>query len=241
MDAIVGIVLFVAAAVTSLVAPRRLSLILTIIPATAADSPGVNEVIVPAAYWAALILAAVLMSRQARMPLPRAIARVSVVAFATHMLLLLGASAERNLDRTAYATAIYWLYARAFYVAVIAASTAWVAQGVRVRPDRRLALAAVGPAVLVLVAMTVWRDPAAGIVGTFGGVAAGWRVAYGRPPAVFGRVRDWLADDRVVIAAYTPENFGIFADNMYFSTVPAPASAALLALSAMATGRRRRS
>lgn len=47
--------------------------------------------------------------------------------------------------------------------------------------------------------------------------------------------------DRVVIAAYTPENFGIFADNMYFSTVPAPASAALLALSAMATGRRRRS
>ena len=47
--------------------------------------------------------------------------------------------------------------------------------------------------------------------------------------------------DRVVIAAYTPENFGIFADNMYFSTVPAPASAALLALSAIATGRRRRS
>ena len=47
--------------------------------------------------------------------------------------------------------------------------------------------------------------------------------------------------DRVVIAAYTPQNFGIFADNMYFSTVPAPASAALLALSAMATGRRRRS
>ena len=47
--------------------------------------------------------------------------------------------------------------------------------------------------------------------------------------------------DRVVIAAYTPQNFGIFADNMYFSTVPAPASAALLALSAIATGRRRRS
>jgi len=47
--------------------------------------------------------------------------------------------------------------------------------------------------------------------------------------------------DRVVIAAYTPENFGIFADNMYFSKVPAPASAALLALSAIATGRRRRS
>jgi hypothetical protein len=44
-----------------------------------------------------------------------------------------------------------------------------------------------------------------------------------------------------VIAAYTPENFGIFADNMYFSTVPAPTSAALLALSAIATGRRRRS
>ncbi len=47
--------------------------------------------------------------------------------------------------------------------------------------------------------------------------------------------------DRVVISAYEPQNFGIFADNMYFSTVPSPTSVALLALSAMANTRRRRS
>lgn len=49
-----------------------------------------------------------------------------------------------------------------------------------------------------------------------------------------------IAFDRVVISANAPSNFGIFADNMYFSAVPTPASAALLVLSAMFTSRRRR-
>lgn len=48
-----------------------------------------------------------------------------------------------------------------------------------------------------------------------------------------------VAFDRVVISANAPTNFGIFVDNMYFSAVPAPASAALLVLSVMFAPRRR--
>lgn len=43
METLVGVALFIAAATTSVAAPR-LSLILTF------DSPGVNEVFIPAAY-----------------------------------------------------------------------------------------------------------------------------------------------------------------------------------------------
>lgn len=46
--------------------------------------------------------------------------------------------------------------------------------------------------------------------------------------------------DRVVISAYEPQNFGIFADNLYFSAVPSPAAAALLALGMSRAARRRR-
>lgn len=45
--------------------------------------------------------------------------------------------------------------------------------------------------------------------------------------------------DRVVISAFEPQNFGIFADNMYFSSVPAPAPVALLALATALASRRR--
>jgi hypothetical protein len=128
-DALIGVVLIVAAATTCLAAPR-LSLILTI------DSPGVNQVIIPVAYWATVIVAAAMMSRRTKESFHRELARVFVVAFATHMLLLLGVSAARNLDRTAYATAVYWLYARAFYVAGSAASIAWVTQQIRARGGR---------------------------------------------------------------------------------------------------------
>lgn len=61
----------------------------------------------------------------------------------------------------------------------------------------------------------------------------------GSGPNNFAGFTSDVAFDRVVISANAPTNFGIFVDNMYFSTVPSPASAALIMLSAMFTQRRR--
>lgn len=199
---IAGVVLFVAAAATSLFA-SRFSLILTL------DSPGVNEVYIPAAYWAVAIAAAVLISRQTSEPFHRGLARAFVVAFSIHILLLLAVSAARNLDRTAYATAAYWLYSRVFYVAAIAASLGWVVQRIRDGTGERLALVGVSLAAVSLAAMTVWRDPLVGVAGTIGGVVAAW------PPArVWDRpghdlIARWLADDRVVIATAFALSLGL--------------------------------
>src|SRR5262249_609830 len=125
---------------------------------------------------------------------------VFVVSFVTHLLLLLAVSAERNLDRSAYATSFYWLYACGFYAAAIAGSFAWLTREIRLRTEQ-LALAAVGLAAPVLGARTFRHDPAVGIAGVVGGAAAASMAGREWPRSAVGLARRWLADDRVVVVA----------------------------------------
>src|SRR5262249_12831850 len=97
-----GAALFAVAAAVSVTAPSRLNLGLT------TDSPAANLVIVPVVYWAAVAVGAAAMSRVTAEPFLRTLARLSVPAFATHMLLLFAASAPRATDRAAYSTVAYW-------------------------------------------------------------------------------------------------------------------------------------
>jgi hypothetical protein len=46
--------------------------------------------------------------------------------------------------------------------------------------------------------------------------------------------------DRVMLRANEPTNFGLFVDNVYFSTVPSPAALALAAVAGCVRGVRRR-
>lgn len=192
METLVGVALFIAAATTSVAAPR-LSLILTF------DSPGVNEVFIPAAYWAVVLAVAAWITRLTNRPFHRELARAFVVGFAVHMLLLLGLSAARNLDRAAYPTGAYWLYARGFYGVAVAASMAWVAGRLGERAEDRFALVAVGFAAASLAVMTVWRDPAVGVAAVVVGIGSMLPSARMRMRAGAGLMREWRDDDRVVI------------------------------------------
>jgi hypothetical protein len=197
-DAVAGGALFALAFATTLVAPSQLNLILTI------DSPGANHVIIPVVYWIAATIGAAAIARATREAFDRALARVFVVAFVTHVLLLLAASASSILDRAAYATGFYWLYARAFYAAALAAAGGWVVGRVRFKQHDAewFAVVPIALAAIVLAVVAFRRDPAVAAGGvTVGCVGGAMCVARAQSSAWWAAAREKLADDRTVAVA----------------------------------------
>lgn len=198
---LLGAVLFIAAAATSLW-PERLNLILTL------DSPGANEVFIPVAYWATVVMVAALMSRRAHQSFRRLLARTFIAAFAIHMLLLLCVSATRNLDRNAYASIIYFVYARLFYVAAVAASISWGKQ-IQLRHDERVTAVAAGLAGASLAIVTTWRDPTAGLAGMIIGVMMASQPTRGWARSPLRFAREFLSNDRAVIGSAFALSLGL--------------------------------
>jgi hypothetical protein len=148
-----------------------------------------------------VVLVAALMGRRPDEPFHAVLMRVCVAAFAAHMLLLLGESASRNLDRGAYATTVYWLYARVFYAMVIAASVAWTARRMRERLDNRFTIVAVGLSAAMLAGLALMRDPAVAVMGAVAGLAIAWAADRRALDSGVDRVRRLMADDRIVVGA----------------------------------------
>lgn len=159
------------------------------------QSSGANEVHVPAGFWLVALGWMASVARATGVPLRSIAPRASVIAFATHVLLLLAVSAPILWDITAFTSPSYHLYARAFYGVMLATGLAWSARTIGTMHAPRAALATpILPATAVLAAQLLRVDPVAAIGGIIVGVSA-WRLA-GRVVPI-ARRGGWWSDDRV--------------------------------------------
>ena len=164
------------------------------------QSSGANEVRVPAGYWLLASAWTAIIARIARVSTRSIVARSVVIAFVTHVLLLLAASAPVLRDTSAFTTFAYHLYARAFYAVVLGAGIAWSLRNVNRLPSPAVAMAApILPATAVLIAQLLRADPAAALAAVAGGVVA-WRLAGGSTWTV-ERFRAFWPDDRLFMLA----------------------------------------
>ena len=197
--ALVGAAVFAVAAATTIGAPSATNLIVTI------DSPGANRVVVPVVDWAAVALAAAVVARARRSTYPAALAQTAVVAFWTHVLLLLAASAGWMMARPTYSTGIYWMYARCFYAVAAAAAVAWSVRQFR-SPDAErmwLGLVPIALAAATLSAIVARYDLPTALGGVSAGLAAGATVATRRisPSLSLAGVRRIARNERLVLGA----------------------------------------
>lgn len=111
-----GVALFLIGMLSVFSLPGRMNLGISF------ASVGAGRLVVPVAYWAALVLwtwiAARLCGRDA-------VGRALAVAFFVHVSLLLAQFAPRVSDRGQFSSGFYWAYSRLFLAVALAGATAW--------------------------------------------------------------------------------------------------------------------
>lgn len=111
-----GVALFLICALSVFVLPNRMQLVMTF------ASVGAGLVVVPVAYWAALVIWTSIVAR----PYGRDAARRAIaIAFVVHVTLLLAQFAPRLSDRGQFSSGFYWAYARLFLAVALTGTTAW--------------------------------------------------------------------------------------------------------------------
>jgi hypothetical protein len=170
-ELVVAVLLFGFGVLTTIVAPHQLAAVFLI-----DDVRIVSPVVIPIAYWLGLAMLAFYLAGADRTGRPRAFSSVVLAGFATHALLLLAVSVARVTDQGAYSTTFYWMYARVFCAAVLAAASGWLALATERRITVTYLALPVALSVVVLAVQVFRYDPVFAIAGlVIGGAAA---VAY---------------------------------------------------------------
>ena len=193
-----GVALFLICALSVFVLPNRMQLVMTF------ASVGAGLVVVPVAYWAALVIWTSIVAR----PYGRDAARRAIaIAFVVHVTLLLAQFAPRLSDRGQFSSGFYWAYARLFLAVALTGTTAWTVTLVARLRRHDISVVEV-PMVIstaVLAAAMVRYDPLA-----FGGAAvAGFSVGTlliaaksgtGRPRQLLAAVARMWHDERLFLS-----------------------------------------
>ena len=193
-----GVALFLICALSVFVLPNRMQLVMTF------ASVGAGLVVVPVAYWAALVIWTSIVAR----PYGRDAARRAIaIAFVVHVTLLLAQFAPRLSDRGQFSSGFYWAYARLFLAVALTGTTAWTVTLVARLRRHDISVVEV-PMVIstaVLAVAMVRYDPLA-----FGGAAvAGFSVGTlliaaksgtGRPRQLLAAVARMWHDERLFLS-----------------------------------------
>ncbi len=193
-----SLVLALAGVATVMIAPERSQLVLRI------SSSGANEVVFPLGYWMAAGLWIWVATQTVAGPALTITARAVVVAAVFHVLLLLALYSPRLAEPSAFSSPFYWLYARAFCAAALAAATWWGTAAVRALISRGttpgLLDLPVAAGAGVLAAGLVQHDLATAVVGTIGGAVAAIATGSGSPMSLVPTgVRRVLTSERMFL------------------------------------------
>ncbi len=159
--ALIATVLFVAvASVAVMVVPDRTQWVIPI------ESGGANEIVLPAAYWAAVGAWTWLMARRMRLSISQVAPAAIVVAILLHFLLLLAMFVPQVGDPSRFSTGFYLLYARAFCGLALTLACAWSIDALRVTghmPATPLPLVMpIAAGAIILATAVIRQDPVVG-------------------------------------------------------------------------------